>query len=140
LADFLPWPGLLGRFGPGWRDVGPLWRSTGLRAGLRLIGIRVGGTVFFGCLGGQKKAQQRRGTSTERGYDVVWRRIRAMVLADEPLCRECLKKGLVEAAREVDHIIPIKQAPQLRLVHENLQGFASRAIPRRRRVRRAGRG
>lgn len=34
----------------------------------------------------------------------AWRRIRAVVLAREPLCRCCAAQGRVRAATEVDHI------------------------------------
>lgn len=34
----------------------------------------------------------------------AWRRLRASVLSDEPLCRHCKRKGLVTAANEVDHV------------------------------------
>jgi 5-methylcytosine-specific restriction protein A len=33
-----------------------------------------------------------------------WRAIRAMVLAGEPLCRECIKAGRITGATQVDHI------------------------------------
>ncbi|GAB5501332.1 MAG: HNH endonuclease signature motif containing protein [Pseudohongiellaceae bacterium] len=45
---------------------------------------------------------QRRPSSTARGYDAKWRRIRNRVLAGEPNCRVC---GRV--ATEVDHITPL---------------------------------
>src|ERR1700692_3489552 len=44
---FLLGGALLGRLGLGWRNVRALWRDTGLRAGLRLLGIRLGGADFF---------------------------------------------------------------------------------------------
>ena len=33
----------------------------------------------------------------------AWRRLRASVLADEPLCRDCTARGLIVSATEVDH-------------------------------------
>ena len=45
-----------------------------------------------------------RGSAASRGYDRRWRKIRATVLADEPLCRMCSAAGRVTAATEVDHI------------------------------------
>ena len=49
-----------------------------------------------------------------------------MVVAQEPLCVECLASGLADrATAEVDHIIPISEAPHLRLTRENLQGLCS---------------
>ena len=42
-----------------------------------------------------------RPTAHERGYGAAWRRLRAEVLDDEPLCRVC---GRI--ATDVDHIRP----------------------------------
>ncbi|WP_081451511.1 HNH endonuclease signature motif containing protein [Achromobacter piechaudii] len=33
----------------------------------------------------------------------TWQRLRASVLAGEPLCRDCSKRGSVEPATDVDH-------------------------------------
>ena len=35
----------------------------------------------------------------------AWKRLRAEVLADEPLCRACASRGLVVPATDIDHII-----------------------------------
>lgn len=45
--------------------------------------------------------QARRALATN---SAAWRRLRASVLAAEPLCRECAKKGRVTAASCVDHV------------------------------------
>lgn len=45
--------------------------------------------------------QARRALATN---SATWRRLRASVLAAEPLCRECGKKGRVRAASCVDHV------------------------------------
>ena len=37
-------------------------------------------------------------------YSAAWARLRAQVLAEEPLCRHCKARGLVTPATEVDHI------------------------------------
>lgn len=47
-----------------------------------------------------------RGSAHARGYGRAWERLRAAVLAEEPLCRECAKAGRVTAAEDVDHIVP----------------------------------
>jgi len=49
---------------------------------------------------------QGRGTSAQRGYGYHWQQLRAYVLAREPLCRDCWKRGRVVPATDVDHIIP----------------------------------
>jgi 5-methylcytosine-specific restriction protein A len=44
---------------------------------------------------------------SDRRYGTArWRRIRAMHLAKEPLCRMCLERGRFVSARIADHIIP----------------------------------
>ena len=57
---------------------------------------------------GTRHAQvaKRRGSSTQQGYGARWRRLRAQVLREEPLCRACLGVGRVAPATEVDHIVP----------------------------------
>ncbi len=39
----------------------------------------------------------------------------------EPSCRECARRGLDRPARIVDHIIPVRDAPERRLDPTNLQ-------------------
>lgn len=46
----------------------------------------------------------RRPSAARRGYDARWRRVRAMVLAREPRCRDCAAAGRVTLANEVHHI------------------------------------
>ncbi len=59
------------------------------------------------CLQHSAVYQQKRGSSSKRGYDHRWRKIRKMYLSGNLLCVECLKKGLLVEATEVHHIIPI---------------------------------
>ena len=56
-----------------------------------------------------------RGSAASRGYDRQWEKVRRIKLAEEPLCRHCLERGFVEAAREVHHSIPLRDRPDLRL-------------------------
>jgi 5-methylcytosine-specific restriction protein A len=44
---------------------------------------------------------------------------------EEGLCRACLFIGRLTAATLVDHIVPISQAPDLRLVRSNLQALCA---------------
>jgi 5-methylcytosine-specific restriction protein A len=71
-----------------------------------------------------KLQDEQRGTSTERGYDATWQKLRKLKLATNPLCELCLKKGIVEPATEVDHKIPIAKWPEGRLIWENLQSLS----------------
>jgi 5-methylcytosine-specific restriction endonuclease McrA len=63
-------------------------------------------------------ARQDGRTSTQRGYGEDWRRVRAQVLAAEPMCRICK----VSPAKEVDHIERFHGiADPLRLATSNLR-------------------
>jgi 5-methylcytosine-specific restriction protein A len=37
-----------------------------------------------------------------------WRKVRAMYVAENPLCVACEKRGLTTAVQEVDHVIPLR--------------------------------
>ena len=52
-----------------------------------------------------------------------WRKTRKRKLKEEPLCRECLKKGKVVAATEVDHIKPHREEKDLFFDYDNLQSL-----------------
>ncbi len=39
----------------------------------------------------------------------AWKRLRAQVLAEEPLCRMCTARGLVVPATDVDHIVDSRE-------------------------------
>lgn len=71
-----------------------------------------------------RAADQARGKTADRGYDATWRKLSALKLKRNPRCEirtHC--KGLIpdDAAVEVDHIIPIRERPDLRLSWSNLQ-------------------
>lgn len=69
-----------------------------------------------------RESERARGTSSERGYDSLWQRVRAQQLAVEPLCRHCLAVDRVTAAREVDHMKPLANGGE-RLDPVNLQSL-----------------
>lgn len=48
--------------------------------------------------------KQRQGNRTLALNNAAWRRLRAQVLADEPLCRRCAEQGRLVPATDVDHI------------------------------------
>jgi len=48
-----------------------------------------------------KRNQAKRCYSTNHP---TWRKLRARILAQEPLCRECSKAGTITPATDVDHI------------------------------------
>lgn len=64
---------------------------------------------------------KRRGSSTARGYDRQWRKVRALKLTITPLCERCTAVGVVTLATTVDHRVPLEQWPEGRLVMTNLE-------------------
>lgn len=68
-----------------------------------------------------KSQDARRESSSKRGYDATWRKLRKLKLAADPLCEIQTHCSGVTLATEVDHIIPIKEWPEGRLVWRNLQ-------------------
>lgn len=68
-----------------------------------------------------RERDKKRGSAVERGYDAAWHRLRNSILRRDPLCVMCQRAGRTRAAMEVDHIIPIAERPDLRLVESNLQ-------------------
>lgn len=62
------------------------------------------------------------GSSTRRGSTRASRKLRAQVLAEQPICAW---PGCDELATEDDHIVPVHQRPDLDLVRENHQGLCS---------------
>lgn len=50
----------------------------------------------------------RRGTSASRGYGYRWRKYTKRYLAENPLCVECEKEGIVAEATDVDHKVAVK--------------------------------
>lgn len=57
----------------------------------------------------------------ERGYGREHQRMRAVVLAEEPLCRPCRAAGRVTAATIADHIKPLSEGGNGE--RENYQGI-----------------
>ena len=47
-----------------------------------------------------KNYEKTRETATKRGYDTRWRKLRKMILNDNPICEICERKP----AREVHHL------------------------------------
>jgi 5-methylcytosine-specific restriction enzyme A len=72
-----------------------------------------------------RKAQfdRTRPSSTERGYDQAWRKVRARFLERNPICAAL---GCTELATEVDHIYSIRERPELRLAEFNLRPSCKR--------------
>ena len=72
--------------------------------------------------GERRPGERWRGTAAERGYDHTWNKLRASVLQEQPLCQDCEDHGITNPDDlELDHIIPITERPDLRLVRANLR-------------------
>lgn len=52
-----------------------------------------------------------------------WRKLRALKIKNNPLCLHCERKGYLNPATEVDHIIPIVDDQSLALDYSNLQSL-----------------
>lgn len=52
-----------------------------------------------------------------------WRALRLVVLTETPFCVNCLKTGIKVLASECDHIIDIKDRPDLVFNKDNLQSL-----------------
>ena len=66
---------------------------------------------------------RRRGSSTARGYDYAWQKLRVRKLRADYLCASCESQGRARLACEVDHVIRITERPDLRLTWDNLQSL-----------------
>jgi 5-methylcytosine-specific restriction protein A len=69
------------------------------------------------------RAPDRRGSSTERGYDYQWQKLRLAKLRQDPLCADCLENGRTTGAEEVHHRAKVADEPQLRLDMDNLMSL-----------------
>lgn len=67
------------------------------------------------------KSKNRPGDPFYNGQ--AWRRLRKLVLSEEPLCRHCRQKGRTTAASEVDHIVSRKKDQSREYDRENLQSL-----------------
>lgn len=63
-----------------------------------------------------------RAAAHKRGYDHAWSEVRKARLALNPFCQRCEQSGRLEWEKLiVDHKIPVRIAPDLRLEIENTQ-------------------
>lgn len=74
----------------------------------------------------------------------LWRELRAMQLADFPLCEVCKQRGKMVPATEVHHIKARRSHPELALEPDNLQSICKPCHARHelgeRRAAQVGRG
>ena len=74
----------------------------------------------------KRGADKRRGTSTQRGYNWRWRKVRLSFLKLHPLCVHCQAEGVITAATVVDHIKPHKGDQALFWDVDNYQSLCAR--------------
>ena len=68
----------------------------------------------------RQRSRDTRATAPERGYDGAWRKLRNWYASQHPVCEwpRCTQPMGI-----VDHILPVDERPDLRLVAENLQSL-----------------
>jgi 5-methylcytosine-specific restriction endonuclease McrA len=70
-----------------------------------------------------KKAISQSEKKTDVFYhSLVWRKLRAFVLNEDPLCYYCQFSGTKRLATIGDHFRPRKLFPELQLIHSNIKG------------------
>jgi 5-methylcytosine-specific restriction endonuclease McrA len=72
---------------------------------------------------GPKKRPNHAKTTTERGYGWDWQKFQPQFLAENPLCVDCLERGIVTAAVEVHHVDKIRDRPDRKLDPENCKAL-----------------
>ena len=68
-----------------------------------------------------QRAPDSRPSAHSRGYDARWRTWRAALLASDPLCAECRRRGLIVPATSIDHIRPHRGDARLFWSPDNVQ-------------------
>ena len=86
-----------------------------------------------------REREDRRGSSTARGYGADWQRLRRRKLQTAPLCEDCKSRGRLTLAVEVDHKIRISERPDLRLDWDNLQSLCAPCHAAKSAAERSGR-
>ena len=61
------------------------------------------------CEKHQRPAWQKKPTAVKRVTGRKLQQLRAELFRSEPLCRECVKHGVVRVATERDHIVPLEE-------------------------------
>jgi len=72
------------------------------------------------CGRGKKRARL---STTEAGYGWDWQQLSERYKKENPLCVVCAERGIATAAEEVHHVVPITEAPWLRLAVSNLMAL-----------------
>lgn len=79
----------------------------------------------------RREHDQRRGSSTQRGYDYQWQQFQRRYLAEHPLCVDCETEGLVGAAAHVHHVAKLRAEPSRKYDEDNLMPLCAAHHDRR---------
>ena len=75
----------------------------------------------------KRRAMRRWNPAARRLYGLAaWREGRAEYLRANPLCKDCLDHGILEAATDVDHVIPHKSNRELFFDQQNWRGLCKK--------------
>lgn len=70
-----------------------------------------------------RKAETQSEKKTDKFYySSPWRKLRAFILAEDPLCYYCSLSDKKRLATIADHYRPRKLFPELQLIHTNIKG------------------
>lgn len=69
--------------------------------------------------------QNQRQTSAQRGYGYRWQKAREGFLRNHPLCADCSRRGITQAADVVDHITPHRGDMNLFWDRDNWQSLCA---------------
>ena len=69
----------------------------------------------------QNSYDDKRLSSSARGYDNSWRVVRKQHLTNSPLCELCLKEGRYVPGQDIHHKVKLRDRPDLRDDSTNLQ-------------------
>lgn len=93
------------------------------------MSVKIGRIRVKPVVGGEKdRTRERwRGSRHDRGYGADWTRIRdAYKSKAHGQCEECRRRGYLTVCDVIDHMIPIEDAPELRLEMSNLDALCHR--------------
>jgi hypothetical protein len=64
-----------------------------------------------------------RGSPRDRGYDARWDKLSVRFRRANPFCRLCEQEGADQLGARVDHILPVREYPDLKYDWNNLQNI-----------------
>jgi 5-methylcytosine-specific restriction protein A len=74
----------------------------------------------------KQRAIKQHNAYTNGVYNHQWRKFRNLWMRDNPLCVQCMADGFICEAKELDHIVPVKDAPERMYDTTNVQSLCVR--------------